>query len=112
MYASGPITSDIFLAKFAPDGKTLKFATYFGGMGNETAAGVQLDASGNIWVTGSTSSFDLPVSKHALLKQPKGISNIFLAKFSPQGQLLASTYLGGSQTDTVVALRLDANGDP
>ncbi len=112
VYASGPITSDIFLAKFAPDGKTLKFATYFGGMGNETAAGVQLDASGNIWVTGSTSSFDLPVSKHALLKQPKGISNIFLAKFSPQGQLLASTYLGGSQTDTVVALRLDANGDP
>jgi uncharacterized protein (TIGR03437 family) len=112
VYASGPITSDIFLAKFAPGGKTLKFATYFGGMGNETAAGVQLDASGNIWVAGSTNSFDLPVSKNALLKQLKGVTNIFLAEFSPQGQLLASTYLGGSQTDTVVALRLDANGDP
>ena len=112
IYASGPITSDIFLAKFAPDGKTLKFATYFGGMGNETAAGVQLDASGNIWVAGSTSSFDLPVSKHALLKQLKGISNIFLAEFSPQGQLLASTYLGGSEGDAIAGLRLDANGDP
>lgn len=112
VYASGPITSDIFLAKFKPDGKTLEFATYFGGMGNETASAVQVDASGNIWVIGSTNSFDLTVSKNAPLKQLKGVTNIFLAKFSPQGQLLASTYLGGSLTDTVVALRLDANGDP
>jgi uncharacterized protein (TIGR03437 family) len=112
VYASGPITSDIFLAKFAPDGKTLKFATYFGGMGNETASGVQVDASGNIWVAGSTSSFDLPVSKHALRQQLKGVSNIFLAEFNPQGQLLACTYLGGSGTDTIESLRLDANGDP
>jgi uncharacterized protein (TIGR03437 family) len=112
VYASGPVTSDVFLAKFKPDGKTLEFATYFGGMGNETATGVQVDASGNIWVAGSTNSFDLQVSKTALLKQLQGVTNIFLAKFSPQGQLLASTYLGGSQTDTITALKLDANGEP
>jgi uncharacterized protein (TIGR03437 family) len=112
VYASGPITSDVFLAKFKPDGKTLEFATYFGGMGNESASGIQLDASGNIWVAGSTNSFDLPGSTHALLKQLKGITNIFLAKFSPEGQLLASTYLGGSAIDTIAALRLDASGDP
>jgi uncharacterized protein (TIGR03437 family) len=112
VYASGPITSDIFLAKFKPGGKTLEFATYFGGMGTETAAGVQVDAAGNIWVAGSTNSFDLPVSKNALLKQLKGGTNIFLAEFSPQGQLLASTYLGGSGTDTIAAFRVDANGNP
>lgn len=112
VYASGPITSDIFIAKFKPDGKTPEFATYFGGMGNETATSIQVDASGNMWVAGTTNSFDLPVSKNALLKQLQGVTNIFLAKFSPQGQLLASTYLGGSETDSVAALRLDANGDP
>jgi uncharacterized protein (TIGR03437 family) len=112
VYASGPITSDIFLAKFKPDGKTLEFATYFGGMGNETATGVQVDVSGNIWTAGTTDSFDLPVSKHAMLKQLKGSTNLFLAEFSPQGQLLASTYLGGSQIDSIAALKLDANGDP
>ncbi len=111
VYATAPITSDIFLAKFAPDGKTLEFATYFGAMGNETASGVQVDASGNIWVAGSTASFDLPVSKHALQQQLKGVTNAFLAEFSPQGKLLASTYLGGSQTDTIAAIRLDASGD-
>jgi uncharacterized protein (TIGR03437 family) len=112
VYASGPITSDIFLAKFKPGGKTLEFATYFGGMGTETASAVQVDAAGNIWVAGSTNSFDLTVSNNALLKQLKGVTNIFLAEFSPQGQLLASTYLGGSGTDTIAALRVDANGNP
>lgn len=112
VYASGPLTSDVFLAKFKPDGKTLEFATYFGGMGNETASSVQLDASGNIWVAGTTSSFDLPGSGHGPLHQLKGVANIFLAKFSPQGQLLTSAYLGGSLTDTIAGLKLDANGDP
>lgn len=110
--ATAPVTSDIFLAKFAPDGKTLDFATYFGAMGNETASAVQVDRSGNIWVAGSTDSFFLPVSKHALQQQLKGVSSILLAEFSPQGHLLGSTYLGGSQTDTVRAMRLDASGDP
>ena len=112
VYASGPLTSDAFLAKFKPDGKTLEYATYFGGMGNETASSVQLDASGNIWIAGTTSSFDLPGSQHGAMPQLKGLTNIFVAKFSPQGQLLASTYLGGSQNDTVADLRLDVHGDP
>ena len=61
VYATAPITSDAFLAKFLPDGKTLVFSTYFGGMGNDTGQGIALDASGNIWITGSTSSYDLPL---------------------------------------------------
>ncbi len=112
LFATGSITSDIFLAKFAPDGKTLELATYFGGMGNETASGVQVDRSGNIWVAGNTSSFDLPVSKNAVQKQLKGGTNTFVAEFSPQGRLHALTYLGGSQTDIVHAIRLDARGVP
>src|SRR4029077_19311262 len=35
VYAVAPVTSDAFLAKFLPDGKTLVFATYFGGMGTD-----------------------------------------------------------------------------
>jgi uncharacterized protein (TIGR03437 family) len=112
VYASGPLTSDAFLAKFKPDGKTLEYATYFGGMGNETASSVQLDALGNIWVAGTTSSFDLPGAQHRAMPQLKGLANIFVAKFTPQGQLIASTYLGSSLNDTLAALRLDANGDP
>lgn len=112
VFATGPITTDIFIAKFQPDGKTLEFATYYGGMGNETASGIQVDKLGNIWVAGSTTSFDLPVSAHAFQKQLKGVTNAFVAEFSPQGRLHAATYVGGSGADTVSAMRLNSAGEP
>jgi len=112
VFASGPITTDIFVTKFAPDGKTLEFATYYGGMGNETASGIALDKSGNIWVTGTTDSFYLPVSKNAFQQQLKGAQNIFVAEFSPEGRLHAATYLGSSGYDSVTAIKLNGNGEP
>ena len=112
LYATGPITSDIFVAKFAPDGKTLLFATYYGGMGDETAAGIQVDKLGNIWVAGTTTSFDLKVSKNAIQKQLQGVQNTFVAEFSPEGSLHAATYLGGSSVDTLTSLKLNASGEP
>lgn len=112
VYASGPLTSDAFIAKFKPDGKTLEFATYYGGMGNETASGIQLDASGNIWIAGTTTSFDLPGAQNGSTRQLSGAQNAFVAKFSPQGELLTSTYLGGNDTETVASLKLDSQGDP
>ncbi|HLK18905.1 MAG TPA: SBBP repeat-containing protein [Bryobacteraceae bacterium] len=112
VYASGPLTSDAFLAKFKPDGKTLEFATYFGGMGDETAVGIQLDAAGNIWIAGTTTSFDLPGAQRGFTQQLTGRQNLFLAKFTPQGELLGSTYLGGNNAETLASLKLDAHGDP
>ena len=44
VYAIAPIATDAFLAKFLPDGRTLVFSTYFGGMGNDTGQGIALDA--------------------------------------------------------------------
>jgi uncharacterized protein (TIGR03437 family) len=111
VYAAAPITSDIFIAKFAPDGKTLLWATYFGGMGDEIASAIQIDGSGNVWASGSTTSFDLPVSSSSLQAQFKGTLNGFLAKFTADGQYLASTYLGGSAADSIKNLRIDSSGD-
>jgi uncharacterized protein (TIGR03437 family) len=110
-YAWAPVTSDVFLAEFAPDSQTLLFSTYFGGMGDDTATGIRIDPSGNIWVTGSTASVDLPLAGTPYQKQLKGSQNAFVAKFAPDGQLLASTYLGGSVQDSAAALRLDSGGN-
>ena len=111
VYATAPSSSDVFLAKFAPDGRTLLFATYFGGMGNDSASGVQIDGSGNVWVAGTTSSVDLPVSSNALQGSLKGSMNGFLVKFSSTGQYLASTYLGGSAADTIKSFKVDNGGN-
>ena len=107
-----PLTSDAFLAKFLPDGKTLVFATYFGGMGNESAGSIALDASGNIWIAGGTSSYDLPVTPGAYQSTLKGPQNGFVAKFSNDGKLLASSYVGGSNQDYFLGVRVSPQGNP
>ncbi|MGA8578335.1 MAG: SBBP repeat-containing protein, partial [Bryobacteraceae bacterium] len=112
VYATAPITSDAFLAKFLPDGKTLVFSTYFGGMGNDTGQGIALDPSGNIWITGSTSSYDLPVTPGAFQSTLHGTTNGFAAKFSNDGNLLAATYLGGSSNDSVLGIAIGSQGNP
>jgi uncharacterized protein (TIGR03437 family) len=111
VYATAPTTSDAFLAEFAPDGASLLFATYFGGMGNDSASGIRIDTSGNIWITGTTSSFDLPAASSGFQSTLKGSSNAFVAKFTPNGQPIAATYLGGSANDSAKALRLDSQGN-
>ncbi|MGD0666151.1 MAG: SBBP repeat-containing protein [Bryobacteraceae bacterium] len=111
VYATAPITSDAFVAKFLPDGKTLVFSTYFGGMGNDTGQGIALDASGNIWITGSTSSYDLPVTPGAFEGTLHGETNAFAAKFSNNGKLLAATYLGGSSSDAGLGIAI-GQGNP
>ncbi len=112
VYAAAPITSDAFLAKFQPDGKTLVFSTYFGGMGNDTGQGIALDASGNVWITGSTSSYDLPVTAGAFQNALNGSTNAFAAKFSNDGKLLAGTYLGGSGDDSGLGIAIGPQGNP
>jgi photosystem II stability/assembly factor-like uncharacterized protein len=112
VYAIAPITSDAFVAKFLPDGKTLVFSTYFGGMGNDTGQAIALDSSGNIWIAGSTSSYDLPVTPGAFDGNLRGTSNAFGAKFSNDGRLLAATYLGGSSYDTGLGIAVGPQGNP
>jgi photosystem II stability/assembly factor-like uncharacterized protein len=112
VYAIAPITSDAFVAKFRPDGKTLVFSTYFGGMGNDTGQAIALDSSGNIWIAGSTSSYDLPVTPGAFESNLRGTSNAFAAKFSNDGKLLAATYLGGSSYDLGLGIAVGPQGNP
>jgi len=112
VYAAAAVTSDAFLAKFLPGGQTLVFSTYFGGMGNDVGQGIALDAAGNIWIVGSTSSYDLPMTQGAFQGALKGETNAFLAKFSSNGTLLASSYLGGSNIDNGLGIAIDPQGDP
>ena len=52
---------DAFVAKLNPAGNTLGFSTWFGGTGSDVANALAVDASGNMFVGGQSSSLDLPV---------------------------------------------------
>jgi uncharacterized protein (TIGR03437 family) len=107
----------VFVSKFAADGQSLVFSTYFGGSRNDYLNGVAVDASGNAFITGQTLSPDFPVL-NAL--QPKAgfgntaglVSNAVLAKFSPAGALLFSTFFGGSQVEAGTSVAVDSGGYP
>lgn len=89
-------TDDVFLAKFSSSG-SLTWATYFGGgNGINTGNGVSTDASGNIYLTGTTYS-NVGIATSGIYQTSlAGTHDAFLAKFSSTGSLFWATYYGGS----------------
>jgi hypothetical protein len=105
-YGGGP--HDEYLFKLSADGSQLLYATYFGGSGDETNAGsVFLHTDGTLYVAGTTTSTNLPVTPGAFQTVNKGSSgtrswtgDAYVARFTPDGSALVyCTYLGGSGDD-------------
>jgi len=95
----------------------LNFSTYFGGSGDELSSFVAVDGNFNIYLTGSTTSTNLPVTGGSFQGTLKGTQNVYVAKISPPlGSIAATlddvTYLGGTGTDTPAGIQVDAGGFP
>ncbi|MHA2499721.1 MAG: SBBP repeat-containing protein [Candidatus Hodarchaeales archaeon] len=104
-------TSEAFIMKLAPDGQSTIFSTYLGGNDSESILGISIDNSDNILVAGKTKSADFPVTANAFQNTSGGSVDIFVSKFSPDGQaLLYSTYLGGNETEDRCSIAVDDDG--
>ena len=104
--------ANVFIAALNEAGSDLKLSTYLGGSGFDGANDIVLDARGNIYVTGATSSTDFPVF-HAFQSTNKGgISDGFVTKFNPQAsELVYSTYYGGSGWDVPYRISVNRRGE-
>jgi hypothetical protein len=104
--------ADAFVAKLAPDGKSLVYATYLGGSNQDIGAGIAVDSAGSAFVTGRTLGTDFPVTPGAYqTTAPGGPADGFVTKLAPDGQSLAySTYLGGSDQDNGQGIAVDSAG--
>jgi uncharacterized protein (TIGR03437 family) len=98
---------------------TLSYATYLGGAGNDGIASIKVDATGALYVAGFTNSTSF-TTVGGVQSGYKGTNasgqflvfgDAFVAKFSPSGALVYSTYLGGSDDDLAAALAIDASGN-
>ncbi|MFZ1929210.1 MAG: SBBP repeat-containing protein [Candidatus Sulfotelmatobacter sp.] len=94
---------------------TVSYSTYFGGSGSETYPSIAVNGDGFIYLAGSTTSTDLPVTTlpAALQSTLKGAQNIFILKLDPTAGaagILYLTYLGGSGTDISSGLAVDTGG--
>jgi hypothetical protein len=87
------------------------YSTDWGGSLNDEGVGIAVDSQGTVVVTGSTNSVNLTLLAPARGAYAGGTSDAFIVKFSPHGQLVYSTYLGGSGTDTGHAVAIDGVGN-
>lgn len=105
---------DAFVAKLNSNATQLLYSTYLGGSGIDAAYAIAIDADGNAYVAGNTSSStsaggnDFPV-KNAIQPTQDGLSDGFVAKLNPTGsELVFSTFLGGSDNvDGIYGLAID-----
>ena len=97
----------------------LAFSTYFGGSAAEGIRDAEADGLGNVYVAGTTRSADLPTTAGAYdehFDTSGGTtrwgynSEIFVAKFGPDGVLVWSTFVGGPNSEEAYGLEIDSQG--
>jgi Abnormal spindle-like microcephaly-assoc'd, ASPM-SPD-2-Hydin/Beta-propeller repeat len=92
---------------------TVAYATFLGGAGSDTAQSIALDASGNVYIGGTTTSAATFTESGQRLG-PNGSSDFFIAKINPSlsgpSSLVYLTFIGGSGLELGGAIAVDANG--
>jgi len=90
----------------------LSYSTYLGGSKTEAQVKIAVDSAQVIYVAGATNSPDFPVTDGSSLNPAPGAQNIFISKINPTlagtAQLVYSIYLGGSGTDSLSGIAVDA----
>ncbi len=99
---------DAFVAKLSPEGNRLLFSTFLGGIGKDSAWGLDLDGEANVYVTGETYSPDFPLLD-PLQPDYRGEQEAFLTILTSEGELKYSSFLGGSANDRGWRLVVDEN---
>jgi uncharacterized protein (TIGR03437 family) len=111
-YAVGDVTEHhAYVIKLSADGSTIVYAKVLAGSNSEVPGAVLADTAGNAYVAGYTNSPDFPVTSGVVQPQLAGVQNAFLTKLDPSGNILFSTFLGGSGSDSANALQIDASGN-
>ncbi|HYO49710.1 MAG TPA: SBBP repeat-containing protein [Chloroflexia bacterium] len=113
LQASMAGVEDAFVTRVNAAGSALIYSTYLGGSLRDGALGIALDRDGNAYLAGGSISTDFPTTASAF--QPTnhdGNHDAIVVKVSHDGgQLVYSTYLGGSGGDQGWAIAVSSAGD-
>jgi hypothetical protein len=94
----------------------LNYSTYIGGTSNDSAAGIAVDANGDAFIAGTSSSTNFPTTANGFTQQPLATNPAtaaFVAELNPAGNtLLYSSYLAGVTTpgETAFGVAVDPTG--
>lgn len=102
---------DSFLMEISDSNGSVLSSSYLGGSLIDLCNAICVDASGNIYVTGETSSNNFPVTISSFqVAYGGGERDIFITKLNPAlSQIIFSSYLGGSKTESALGIGLDSS---
>lgn len=103
-------TSDVFVARISASGTQLLASTLLGGSDGEVGKGIGVAPAGSAVVGGVTSSANFPTTAGAFQTTLLGSSDAFVARVSATGQLLGSSFVGGSSGDVGEAAAATGSG--
>ena len=108
-----PGSVSTWVGQVSPDGSNLVWATFLGGSVADAPKDLALLADGSLIITGLSSSPDFPTTPGVVQPLKAGVSGTesFITRIGPSGdQLIWSTYLGGSQGDSVKKVAVGGDG--
>ncbi len=116
-----PVTSDAYqsdnnnsydpvLVKFDENGNRL-YATFFGGSSNDYGDGITINNNDVIAMSGLTKSYDFPITNDAYQSINNGQVDAFISTFDISGNLIWSSYYGGSGNDYGSNITSDDEGN-
>ncbi|MFN2454775.1 MAG: SBBP repeat-containing protein [Pyrinomonadaceae bacterium] len=111
-----PFASTLFVSKLSPDGSNFVYSTFIGGSGSngsvDIGKGIAVDAAGNAYVTGFTTSTDFPTRNAFQEKHGGGVQDAFVAKLNAAGSdLLYSSFIGGSSFEMGNRIAVDSSAN-
>jgi hypothetical protein len=109
--------NDAFVSRLIPaplGANGLSYSTFLGGTGSDRADALSVDTGGVVTVAGQAWSSNFPVTSGAYDTSHNGSGDAFVSRLDPSktgtGQLLYSTYLGGSANEYGWWVSVDASG--
>jgi len=105
---------DVIVLKLDLERDEVLFSTTISGSGDDGVSGLALDEDGDLYVTGATTSPDLPVGTNALDRfhgPPGGFADGYLIRLDGRsGEIRYATYLGGVFSDSIRGIDVDEAG--
>ncbi len=104
--------SNAFVTAINTAGSNYAYSTFLGGSGTDAGSAIAVDAAGDAYVTGSTTSSNFPHTTGAFQTTYGGSTDAFVTKLNPAGTSATySTYLGGSGLDSGAGIAVDGSGN-
>jgi hypothetical protein len=104
------VLEDAYVLKLSPDGRLL-YSTYLGGSSGDEINDIFVDSVGNTYVGGEVYSDDFPlVDPWSADVYGESDEDGFISIFTPDGELVYSTYISADKRDQVFRLTVDEEG--